>query len=79
MDVRINDILKMKKPHPCGGSEWLVTRTGTDFRIRCLSCGRSLMISRVNAERNICGITREGVPVPLRLPHEAMPDPGTKN
>ena len=37
MDVRLQDILVMKKPHPCGSDRWLVLRTGMDFRLRC--CG----------------------------------------
>ena len=39
MDIRVNDILVMKKPHPCGEKRWLVLRTGADFRLRCLGCG----------------------------------------
>ena len=36
MDIHINDILVMKKPHPCGEKRWMVLRTGADFRLRCL-------------------------------------------
>ena len=43
MDIRLNDILVMKKPHPCGEKRWLVLRTGADFRLRCLGCGHELM------------------------------------
>ena len=43
MDIRVNDILVMKKPHPCGEKRWLVLRTGADFRLRCLGCGHELM------------------------------------
>ena len=39
MDVRLGDILVMKKEHPCGDKRWLVLRTGMDFRLRCLGCG----------------------------------------
>ena len=39
MDVRLQDILVMKKAHPCGSKEWLVLRTGMDFRLRCSGCG----------------------------------------
>ena len=53
MDVRLQDILVMKKEHPCGSREWLVLRTGMDFRLRCETCGHELMIPRVRAERNI--------------------------
>lgn len=60
MDVRVGDTLKMKKPHPCGGSEFAVLRVGMDFRIRCLKCGREVMLPRHKCERNIKQILRGG-------------------
>ena len=59
MDVRVGDILLMKKEHPCGGKEFLVLRSGMDFRIRCKKCGREVMVPRVKAEKNIKKIVRE--------------------
>lgn len=59
MDVRVGDILEMKKPHPCGGKSFLVLRSGMDFRMRCTVCGRELMIARVKAEKNIRKILRD--------------------
>ena len=58
MDVRLNDILVMKKTHPCGGRRWLVLRVGADFRLRCLNCGHELMTPRVKAEKSIRSIER---------------------
>ena len=66
MDVRLQDILVMKKAHPCGCKEWLVLRTGMDFRLRCGGCGHEVMLPRSKAEKNIKQILREGVPVPLK-------------
>lgn len=66
MDVRLQDILVMKKAHPCGSKEWLVTRTGMDFRLRCQGCGHEVLLPRSKAEKNIRQILREGVSVPLR-------------
>ena len=59
MDVRLGDILEMKKPHPCGSREWLVLRVGMDFRLRCQGCGREVMLPRSKAEKNIKKILRE--------------------
>lgn len=59
MDVRVNDILEMKKPHPCGNRQFLVLRSGMDFRIRCLGCNHEVMVARVKAEKNIKKIIRE--------------------
>ncbi len=53
MDIHVNDILTMKKPHPCGNKDFLVLRIGMDFRLRCTQCGREFMIPRVKAEKNI--------------------------
>ncbi len=59
MDVRLNDILLMKKPHPCGSREWKVLRTGMDFRLKCLGCGHEILTPRAKAEKNIRQIRRE--------------------
>lgn len=59
MDVRLKDILVMKKPHPCGSKEWLVLRTGADFRLRCKGCGHEVMQPRFKIEKNIRNILRE--------------------
>lgn len=60
MDVKINDIITVKKPHPCGSREFLVLRVGMDFKIRCLKCNHEIMIVRKNIERNIRSIKRDG-------------------
>ena len=59
MDIRVNDILEMKKQHPCGGKTFLVLRSGMDFKLRCTNCGREVMVPRVKAEKNIKKVTRE--------------------
>ena len=53
MDIRLGDILTMKKPHPCGEKRWKVLRIGADFRLRCLGCGHEVMVQRFKAEKNI--------------------------
>ena len=58
MDIRIGDTLTMKKPHPCGGVQWLVLRTGADFRLRCLGCGREVMGPRSKFEHRVKQVLR---------------------
>lgn len=53
MNIHLNDILVMKKAHPCGEKRWKVLRTGADFRLRCLGCGHEVMVARFKAEKNI--------------------------
>ena len=59
MDVRLGDILEMKKNHPCGSRTFEVLRIGMDFRLRCTGCGHEMMLPRLRAEKNIRKILRE--------------------
>lgn len=61
MDIRLKDILVMKKAHPCGEKRWLVLRTGADLRLRCLGCGHELMTPRFKVEKNIRAIQRDEI------------------
>lgn len=45
-DVRLGDVIQTRKPHPCGGDRWTVIRIGADIKIRCLTCGRIVMLDR---------------------------------
>lgn len=58
MDIRLNDILTMKKQHPCGSSTWKVLRTGADFRLKCEGCGHEVMLPRSKAEKSIKAVHR---------------------
>lgn len=58
MDIRLGDVLIMKKAHPCGEKSWLVLRTGADFRLRCTGCGHEIMTPRFKTEKNIRQVIR---------------------
>jgi hypothetical protein len=58
MDIKVGDILLMKKNHPCGCNRWEVLRIGADFRIQCLGCGHMVMLPRVKVEKNIKTVER---------------------
>lgn len=58
MDVRVGDVLIMKKKHPCGSDSFSVLRVGMDFKIRCLGCGHEVMTARTKVEKNIKRIER---------------------
>ena len=62
MDIRVGDILTMKKEHPCGEKRWLVLRTGMDFKLRCLGCGHEVMGARSKFERNIRAVEHKEEP-----------------
>ena len=48
----VGDIIKMKKPHPCGSQEWEILRVGADFRLKCMGCGHQIMVPRKLVEKN---------------------------
>ena len=53
MDIRLGDVLTMKKGHPCGENRWLVLGVGADLRLRCMGCAHEVKIPRIKAEKNI--------------------------
>ena len=59
MDVRVGDKLLMKKQHPCGSNEFLVLRSGMDFKLKCSKCGHEIMVARNKIEKSIKKIIRE--------------------
>lgn len=54
----VGDIVKLKKPHPCGSSEWEILRVGADFRLKCQGCGHMVMVPRKLVEKNDRGLTK---------------------
>ena len=55
----VGDIVKLKKPHPCGSSEWKIMRVGADFRLKCMGCGHQVMVPRKLVEKNDRGLTKK--------------------
>ena len=51
-DYEVGDIVRLKKKHPCGSSEWEILRVGADFRLKCTGCGHQIMIARRLVEKN---------------------------
>jgi hypothetical protein len=45
-DLQVDDIVRLRKPHPCGNYEWKVYRIGADIGVECTGCGRRVLLSR---------------------------------
>ena len=56
-----NDVLRLKKPHPCGSYEFTVLRIGSDIRIKCSGCERDMNVPREKLEKKIKYINNEPV------------------
>ena len=48
MDIQLGDIVRMRKGHPCGSTDWTVIRVGADIKIRCSGCSRIVMMDRAD-------------------------------
>ena len=60
MEIKIGDLVRMKKKHPCGGDQWQVVRVGADIGIRCQKCQRRVLLERGVFERRVRVVLLEG-------------------
>ena len=59
-DLGLKDVLRMRKPHPCGGYDWRVIRLGADIGLECLKCGRHVLLTRRELNRRMKAILARG-------------------
>lgn len=50
---KLNSTVIMKKQHPCGTNKWKIVRIGSDIKIKCINCGRTIMISRIDFNKKL--------------------------
>ena len=60
MSFNINDEVIMRKQHACGSNLWKVTRIGVDIKIKCLNCGREIMMDRLEFKRKLKKVVQSG-------------------
>ena len=58
MEWGIGDVVTMRKPHPCGSYKWRVSRLGADIGIRCVQCGRRVLLERRALEKRVKSMER---------------------
>ena len=59
-DIRINDVMRLRKSHPCGSFEWTVVRLGADIGLECRGCGRRIMITRRELAHRLKSVVARG-------------------
>ena len=52
-NYKLGSIVIMKKPHPCGTNEWEEVRVGADIKIKCINCGRTILIPRIEFNKKV--------------------------
>lgn len=58
MLLNVGDVVRLKKPHPCGGYEWTLTRVGADIKLKCDTCGHVVMLDRQVFEKRVKKIVK---------------------
>ncbi len=56
-DIKVGDIVEVKKQHPCGSKRWKILRVGVDFKMECEGCGHTIMVERPKALKMIKKVT----------------------
>jgi hypothetical protein len=65
LDFELGEVVRLRKAHPCGGTDWQVTRLGADIGLRCLTCGRRVLLERATLEKRLkARLGTQPVPVP---------------
>ncbi len=59
----LGDVVRLRRAHPCGSDTWLVDRLGADIGLRCLGCGRHVLLERPALERRLAAFVSRGDPV----------------
>ena len=57
-DIEVHDLVRLRKPHPCGSYEWLVVRVGADIGLKCQVCGRRVLLSRRTFRKRVKTVIR---------------------
>ncbi len=72
LQLYLHDIVRLRKPHPCGGFEWEIVRLGADIGLVCTTCHRRVLLPRRELEKRVKKFVRRGAEMPA--PAEASPD-----
>jgi hypothetical protein len=57
-DIQVDDLVRLRKPHPCGSFEWRVVRIGADIGIKCQVCGRRVLMNRRTFKKRLKAVIR---------------------
>lgn len=63
LTLYLGDLVRLRRPHPCGGDTWLVDRLGADIGLRCQTCDRHVLVERRTIERRMVEFVRRGDPI----------------
>ena len=59
VDVQVGNVVRLRKPHPCGSYQWQVVRIGADIGLKCLTCGRRVLLTRATFNKRLAAIVQK--------------------
>jgi hypothetical protein len=74
LEIRLGDVVRLRKVHPCGSFEWEVVRLGADIGIRCLKCNRRVLLERSVFRKRLKAFVTRGEEEPSAGPPASMPE-----
>ncbi len=77
LDLYLDDVVQLRKPHPCGSTEWRIVRLGADIGLKCLGCGHRVLLPRSTFEKRLKRfVSRAGLlpAIPLPRPPDEQPE-----
>jgi hypothetical protein len=66
MSLYLDDVVVLRKPHPCGGDSWRIVRLGADIGLRCTTCSHRVLVPRASVERDIKRFVERGPLAPAQ-------------
>jgi hypothetical protein len=78
VEFHLGDIVRLRKPHPCGSYEWCVVRLGADIGLRCLGCDHRILLPRSTLERRLKGFVQKAGPEQVKGMENEIPTKDVK-
>lgn len=75
MDLRVGDVLRLHRKHPCGGFEWQVVRVGADIGIVCRTCSHRVLLDRPTLRRRLQSVVERGAPIDPEIERALFGEP----
>ena len=75
LELLVGDVVRLRRPHPCGGATWLIDRLGADIGLRCQGCSRHVLLERRALERRLAEFVSRGDPAINALIQRSMVTP----
>ena len=60
IEIKLGDVVRLRKKHPCGSDEWRVVRLGADIGIKCVKCQHRVLVERSIFERKVKTLISRG-------------------